>query len=78
MIEISDLVVAFYSTTVFFWNRVGSDESYPVDSEGEEEEEVIASNVLPDIVNHLLTSTSGVETACEMKGLPTNSAILFL
>jgi len=44
--------------------RVGSDESYPVDSEGEEE--VIASNVLPDIVNHLLTSSSGVETACEM------------
>ena len=45
-----------------------------MDSEGEEE--VIASNVLPDIVNHLLTSSSGVETACEMTGLATNSAIL--
>ena len=47
-----------------------------MDSEGEEE--VIASNVLPDIVNHLLTSSSGVETACEMTGLATNSAILSL
>ena len=55
-------MIAFYPKLSFFFTRVGSDESYPVDSEGEEEE-VIASNVLPDIVNHLLTSSSGVETA---------------